>query len=153
MDTHVHVHVYTCTCTYIVNIHLVDYIHCTCMCNRLTYMYMYVHVHVHVHSAMSTSQMYIYNVQMYIHIHLYLCYPYMHTKFYCASQVSRCGMVYMEPEMLGWHPLLTSWLYTLPPTFTDTLRELIVSLYHRMVPPCLDFVRKAGFKVHTCTCM
>ena len=49
--------------------------------------------------------------------------------------------------MLGWDPLLTSWLNTLPPTFTESLRELIVSLYHRMVPSSLDFVRKSGFKV------
>ena len=51
--------------------------------------------------------------------------------------------------MLGWDPLLTSWLNTLPPTFTESLRELIVSLYHRMVPSSLDFVRKSGFKVGT----
>ena len=56
-------------------------------------------------------------------------------------------MVYMEPDMLGWQPLLTSWINTLPSTFTQPLRELLVSLYHRMVPSCLDFVRKAGFKV------
>lgn len=60
-------------------------------------------------------------------------------------------MVYMEPEMLGWQPLLTSWLNTLPATFTEALKELITSLYHRMVPACLDFVRKGGFKVNTLT--
>lgn len=56
-------------------------------------------------------------------------------------------MVYMEPHMLGWQPLVKSWLNTLPPTLTDDYKELISGLYNRMVLPCIDFVRKAGFKV------
>ena len=63
------------------------------------------------------------------------------------ATVSRCGMVYMEPSMLGWQPHMQSWLNTLPSTFTDENKELITTLYTRMVPACLDFVRKSGFKV------
>lgn len=62
------------------------------------------------------------------------------------ATVSRCGMVYLEPHMLGWQPLLKSWLNTLPESIINNYRELISDLYLRMVQPCLDFVRKSGFK-------
>jgi len=52
----------------------------------------------------------------------------------------------MEPHMLGWQPLFRSWLATLPEHLKDQ-HELLTQLYNRMVPPCLDFVKKAGFKV------
>ena len=63
------------------------------------------------------------------------------------ATVSRCGMVYMEPSMLGWQPLVQSWLNTLPTTITEDQRKFIADLYYGMVPACLDFVRKSGFKV------
>lgn len=62
------------------------------------------------------------------------------------ATVSRCGMIYMEPHMLGWEPLLISWLNTLPPSMTDDLKEIITDMYKHVLPPCYDFVRKGGFK-------
>lgn len=62
-------------------------------------------------------------------------------------QVSRCGMIYMEPEMLGWRPLLLSWLNTLPKTLKEDNRELIRDLFERMETCLLQFVRKGGFRV------
>ena len=63
------------------------------------------------------------------------------------ATVSRCGMVYMEPSMLGWQPLVKSWLNTLPATINEQHKQLLADLYYNMVPASLDFVRKSGFKV------
>ena len=69
------------------------------------------------------------------------------------ATVSRCGMIYLEPHMLGWEPVLKSWLNTLPDVFTAELKELMFDMYIRIVTPCLEFVRKGGFKVCVCVCV
>ena len=56
-------------------------------------------------------------------------------------------MIYMEPHMLGWKPLLVSWLNTLPKTLNEENRELIKDLFDRMEEALLQFIRKGGFKV------
>jgi len=56
-------------------------------------------------------------------------------------------MIYMEPHMLGWKPVLTSWLNTLPKTLNDENKELIKDLFDRMEEALLQFVRKGGYKV------
>lgn len=65
------------------------------------------------------------------------------------ATVSRCGMIYMEPSMLGWKPLVQSWLNTMPDTITQESKDMMMELYTRMIPCCLNFVRKSGFKVRS----
>ena len=50
--------------------------------------------------------------------------------------------------MLGWKPLLVSWLNTLPKTLNEENRELIKDMFDRMEEALLQFVRKGGFKVN-----
>jgi len=49
--------------------------------------------------------------------------------------------------MLGWRPLLISWLKTLPEGITDEHKELITGFFDRMVTPVLEWLRKGGAKV------
>jgi dynein heavy chain len=57
------------------------------------------------------------------------------------ATVSRCGMVYYEPQTLTWQPSLQRWLNTLPSTFANSL-TLLNELCQWLLPPCLKFLRK-----------
>eukprot|EP00064_Thunnus_orientalis_P010890 superscaffoldBa00001518_g10919 len=56
------------------------------------------------------------------------------------ATVSRCGMIYMEPQQLGWSPLRDSYMNTLPESLSTEHRELIMDLFDWLVQPCLDFI-------------
>jgi dynein heavy chain len=51
-------------------------------------------------------------------------------------------MIYMEPQTLGWRPLVKSWLAGLAPTFSEAHKKIINDLFERFVDPCLALVRK-----------
>ncbi len=42
---------------------------------------------------------------------------------------------------------MLSWLNAMPSSVTDTHKEVMTDLFDRMIPPCLEFVRKSGVKV------
>ncbi|KYN44278.1 Dynein heavy chain 7, axonemal [Trachymyrmex septentrionalis] len=62
------------------------------------------------------------------------------------ATVSRCGMIYMEPVSLGWTPLLFSWINTLPPSFTEEIKNYLEDMYMRFCPPLLHLIRRCGAK-------
>jgi len=55
------------------------------------------------------------------------------------ATVSRCGMVYMEPHVLGIEPFIVSWLNTLPKFFSEDSAGKIKTLCNWLVPPCVKF--------------
>ncbi|XP_021267492.1 dynein heavy chain 3, axonemal isoform X1 [Numida meleagris] len=56
------------------------------------------------------------------------------------ATVSRCGMIYMDPQQLGWKPLKDSYMHTLPPNLQEEHRELVNDMFMWLVEPCLDFI-------------
>ena len=59
------------------------------------------------------------------------------------ATVSRCGMVYMPPNELGWLPYVTTWANTqLPEGMTDETKAYILSLFNKTIDGGLSFVRK-----------
>lgn len=57
------------------------------------------------------------------------------------ATVSRCGMVYMEPEQMGWQPLFLSWINTLD-YLQQVDRDEVVQLFNWAVDHSLYFIRK-----------
>lgn len=55
------------------------------------------------------------------------------------ATVSRCGMVYVEPEQMGWRPLRDSWVAALPPALADAAepRAHLVTLFEWLVDACM----------------
>ncbi|XP_031352178.1 dynein heavy chain 7, axonemal-like isoform X1 [Photinus pyralis] len=62
------------------------------------------------------------------------------------ATVSRCGMIYLEPSTLGWEPLLTSWINTLPPLLSEHHTAMVNNMFLRFGRALLWFVRKGGVK-------
>ncbi|XP_056131285.1 dynein axonemal heavy chain 12 [Lampris incognitus] len=59
------------------------------------------------------------------------------------ATVSRCGMIYMEPSQLGWEPLVTSWMNTLPEALQSPENSsLLLELFYWLLPPALRVLRK-----------
>ncbi|RXM97062.1 Dynein heavy chain 12, axonemal [Acipenser ruthenus] len=59
------------------------------------------------------------------------------------AMVSHCGMIYMEPSQIGWMPMVTSWLNTLPDAFQHKDSHALLSeLFHWLMPPAIRLLRK-----------
>ena len=60
------------------------------------------------------------------------------------ATVSRCGMVYMTPEELGWKPFVESWIPRIYPDESILLEEhknLLLTLFFSTIEPALEKIR------------
>lgn len=58
------------------------------------------------------------------------------------ATVSRCGMIYVEPVVLGWRPILDSWIRGLNSIWAANQEKVINELFHWLMDLCLEFIRK-----------
>lgn len=58
------------------------------------------------------------------------------------ATVSRCGMIYMEPHILGWRPYAKSWINSINPNWKEGNESLLNEIFEWLIDPCLEFIRK-----------
>ncbi|XP_015126095.2 dynein heavy chain 12, axonemal [Diachasma alloeum] len=58
------------------------------------------------------------------------------------ATVSRCGMIYIEPHVIGWRPFVESWYNTLDVKWAEPQMGTIRDLFNWLIEPSLEFVRK-----------
>uniref|UniRef100_A0A0G4F0A6 Dynein heavy chain 1, axonemal n=1 Tax=Chromera velia CCMP2878 TaxID=1169474 RepID=A0A0G4F0A6_9ALVE len=63
------------------------------------------------------------------------------------ATVSRCGMVYMEPEAFGLEPLIDSWLERLAPAINDKVKAKLKELGMYFIGDAITFVRRNSKEV------
>ncbi|GAB0094584.1 Dynein heavy chain [Sergentomyia squamirostris] len=58
------------------------------------------------------------------------------------ATVSRCGMVFMEPQALGWKTLAASWITQCNPVWVEGNQDFILDLFAWIFPLCLRYVQR-----------
>ena len=75
--------------------------------------------------------------------------PFMHMVFEVQdlavaspATVSRCGMVYIDPDELGWMPFVKTWIPCFKEKFGQVYTQYLVNLFEKYVQEGLQFVNK-----------
>ncbi|XP_024937311.1 dynein heavy chain 7, axonemal isoform X2 [Cephus cinctus] len=58
------------------------------------------------------------------------------------ATVSRCGMIYIEPHVLGWRPFLKSWINSVNKKWRVAYEDILEAYFEWLADPCLEFIRK-----------
>ena len=58
------------------------------------------------------------------------------------ATVSRCGMVYLEPSILGLSPFVRCWLKKLPEHIAPR-KDKLEALFHKFMEPSIKFLRRS----------
>ncbi|CAD8156782.1 unnamed protein product [Paramecium pentaurelia] len=68
------------------------------------------------------------------------------------ATVSRCGMVYMEPEALGYQVLIDSWINKLPETIlvkSKIVKNKLINCFKQYLDPMIEFLRRSVVEIVT----
>ncbi len=75
--------------------------------------------------------------------------PYMHMIFEVQdlavaspATVSRCGMVYLDPNDLGWLPYVKTWMKAFREKFSTVYSEYLLNLFEQYTKDGLEFANK-----------
>ncbi|KAM4689042.1 dynein axonemal heavy chain 11 [Discoglossus pictus] len=69
-----------------------------------------------------------------------------HLRTATPATVSRAGILYVNPQDLGWNPYVASWIET---RTNQTEKANLTILFDKYVPPCLDQFRLSSIKTIT----
>jgi dynein heavy chain, axonemal len=60
------------------------------------------------------------------------------------ATVSRCGMVYVPIEELGWRPFVQSWLITSADDMPGSVKASLWQMFDTFIDPVLNWIRANG---------
>ncbi|XP_055621192.1 dynein axonemal heavy chain 12 [Toxorhynchites rutilus septentrionalis] len=58
------------------------------------------------------------------------------------ATVSRCGMIFMEPSVIGWEAFVKSWIQKCNKYWTTDWEDFLLEIFRWVVPDCLTFIRR-----------
>ena len=58
------------------------------------------------------------------------------------ATVTRCGVLYMDPQCLHWNLIVKVWLHKSPPIITEDIKEFLAKMFERFCVPLLGMVKK-----------
>ncbi|XP_055593622.1 dynein axonemal heavy chain 12 [Uranotaenia lowii] len=58
------------------------------------------------------------------------------------ATVSRCGMIFMEPTVIGWEAFTKSWIAKCSELWTNEWEDFLMDIFRWVIPDCLTFVRR-----------
>ena len=57
------------------------------------------------------------------------------------ATISRCGMIYFQPDLLGWNPIFQSWINYEFKLNIDPIKERLSLLVDAILQKCIDFIQ------------
>ncbi|EAT40340.1 AAEL007918-PA [Aedes aegypti] len=58
------------------------------------------------------------------------------------ATVSRCGMIFMEPSVIGWEAFVKSWIQRCNKQWTADWEDMLLEIFRWVIPDCLTFIRR-----------